>query len=307
MLSKEGKRSAIIHGSLFIVWIALLIVASFKDLDISKALSNSDSFVGAFIAVIAEWPAYLIGPIASVILFYNVDNMTRVKAKNITLKVLFALLHYGTWFLFFFASEKLYKDMPHELGFSIGFAVLAGTACLYFARYIDKDFMKTMCKFAVFMVIVLLASRIICTIMKLIWSRARFRDMLAHGTFEEFTPWYKINGYRKIDGYKLTSFPSGHVTSATNLFVIVVLADIFPRLKNKKWILYTVCSVFVALTMIYRVVYNAHFFSDTLIALLVSYLSFYVTKALFFKKGFVYDFARKGDEGIESHTVESEA
>ena len=310
MLTREGKKSIIIHSILFVIWLGLLIFASFKDLEFSKAVSNSESFLGALFAVLAEWPAYLITPVATIILFYNVDNMTKVRGKNITLKVVFAILHFGGWFLFFNGSEKLYENMPHETLFAVVYALMAGIACLYFAKFVDRDFMRKLCKWAVFALIVLVVSRVVVTGIKLVWSRARFRDMLAHNNaFEMFTPWYHPNGFRKVDGYKLTSFPSGHVTSATNLFVIVVLADVLPSLKKAKTGMYIFCGLFVAFTMFYRIVFNAHFLSDTLIALLISYLTFYLTKLFFFKKGYEYfkkdEAVTQGEDAVEDNEVAS--
>lgn len=297
MITKEGKRSIVIHSVIFAVWVGLLVFASFKDLEISNAISNGDSFFGALIAKVAEWPAYSILPLSSVVLFYNGD-LTKSKRINIAIKTFFALVNYGGWVLWFAASEKL-VEVPHEIGFSLVYAAMFSAMSLYFGKFVNKDTMKKLFKVAVFALVVLALTQLVITLIKNGWSRARYRDMLKYDSFEMFTPWYKPNGFRKIEGYRLTSFPSGHTNSATNLFILTVLCYIFPSWKKRKTLVYLIIGIFVALTMVYRVVYNAHFLSDTLWGGFISYVIFYITKRVTFRKG-KYTFDNIDDESVNT-------
>ncbi len=296
MITKEGKRSIVIHSVIFAAWVGLVVFASFRDLEISRALSNGDSFLGALIAKVAEWPAYSILPLSSVVLFYNGD-LTKNKRVNATIKAIFALVNYGGWTLWFIASEKL-VEVPHEIGFSLVYAAIFSAASLYFGKFVNKDVMKKLFKFAIFALIVLAATQLVITLVKNGWSRARYRDMLKYDSFEMFTPWYKPNGFRKIDGYRLTSFPSGHTNSATNLFILTALCYIFPSWKKRKTLVYLLIGAFVALTMVYRVVYNAHFLSDTLWGAFISYVIFYIAKRITFRGGkYTFEETTKESEG----------
>ena len=96
-------------------------------------------------------------------------------------------------------------------------------------------------------------------------------------------------GREKLDpSYKYTSFPSGHSSSITHLCLLWVLCDILPSLQSRKWVkptVYAVSIILIGLTMYSRIVNCAHFLSDTVAGVYITYAIFFVLKKLFFAKG----------------------
>ena len=128
--------------------------------------------------------------------------------------------------------------------------------------------------------------------MKMLWGRMRYRDMLSAGTTEGFTPWYVVNIGNGEEAYK--SFPSGHTSSAANIFILAALCDVFPRLNNfrARAVINTGCFIFTVLVAVSRIVNCAHFLSDVLAGGYITYLIFVLTRWLFFRNG-KYEFTFK--------------
>lgn len=106
-------------------------------------------------------------------------------------------------------------------------------------------------------------------LLKFIWARTRFDDMLAAGSFADFTPWYHPFGNGG------SSFPSGHTVSAAGIFVILLLCDLFPRLQKYRTAFTAACWCYIALMAYSRMQIGRHFLSDTLAASAIAALLFF--------------------------------
>lgn len=115
------------------------------------------------------------------------------------------------------------------------------------------------------------------TVLKIIWQRTRFDEMMLIGNFDFFTPWYRPFGHGG------SSFPSGHTANMACVLMLVVLCDLFPAWAKKRKTVYLVCWVCIMLMGISRVLIGRHFLSDVLAGSLV-------TSGLFFllRKSKVY-------------------
>ena len=63
------------------------------------------------------------------------------------------------------------------------------------------------------------AELIAINLLKLVWARTRFDDMLAAGDFSHFTSWLQPFGQGG------SSFPSGHTASACGIFMLLIVCD----------------------------------------------------------------------------------
>ena len=120
-------------------------------------------------------------------------------------------------------------------------------------------------------VIFALTSTAVINIMKLVWSRTRFDDMLAaNGNTDAFTSWLHpfANGG--------SSFPSGHTAAACGIFVLVLLCDVLPAWHKKRTLVWGVCWAYIAFMAFTRIVIGRHFLSDTLMAGFVCIVVFYI-------------------------------
>ena len=283
------KRSTVIifNAAAFVCFAALLAVASVFDLQISRVLSDGDSFFAQFFAVFGEYPAYLVLPVAGVVIFHNNDLFEDARVR-VAVCVLGAALSVGGWIFFGVQSTKL-TDIPHLEGFACVFGILLGALGLWLGSLIEREKMRRLFKFSVFAIAFTLASVVVMQVMKHIWCRMRYRDMLKVGSEDGFTPWYKIMFGREdaIEGGDYTSFPSGHTSSAAHIFLFAALCDVIPG-WDKKGVRVGVnigCTVFTAVVALSRIVANAHFLSDVLVGGYLTYLIFVALRHAFFGKG----------------------
>lgn len=312
----EQKRdriiSIVLHSILGVVLAGLLVLLAFKnksgeyfDLIINKALSktvngNWAKTAFAFIfSVIAEYPAYIILPVFGPMLFYCADLIPQ--KYRIPFRILMVILTFGGWIILCFKSEVI--DMINDAGFDgIVFYVVMGILSVVCAiisivlgKFIPKKTRYLLFKFAVFAIVYLLVALIINQGMKMLWHRMRFRDMLkenalGHDGFSYFTPWY-MPDTTKIEinaDYEYTSFPSGHTSSATHIFLLCALYECLPKWKEKKWLKYVLnasCFAFVVLSAISRICDDAHFLSDVIAGGVIAYVIYRLLKYLFFRKG----------------------
>ena len=192
----------------------------------------------------------------------------------------------------FIASAADY--LPRVEGFACMFGIMLGMLGLWLGSLIEREKMHRLFKFAVFAVAFAAAAVVVMQVMKNIWCRMRYRDMLKAGSEDGFTPWYKIMFGREdmIEDGDYTSFPSGHTSSAAHIFLFAALCDIIPG-WDRKGVRIGVnigCTAFTVVVAISRIVANAHFLSDVLVGGYLTYLIFVALRRAFFGKG-KYNFA----------------
>lgn len=270
-LTKDKKISLISHAIVLSIAAALLIVASFYDLAINHALSNSESVYGLLFVSLGEFPAYIILPMCGVIWFYA-DLGIKDKRLMIVARVASAILVWLGFFIWGAMGSRI-TESPKVIELSALYSILFAFFTLLLGKYLKINFTRYV-QFAVFALFVMLISLVVIRLIKIGWGRMRYRDMLKVGNFSGFTPWYIPNGYNGN-----TSFPSGHTASACNIFIFVVLFK-----GKRRYIANGVALLFVVLTMFSRIVVNAHFLSDVLIGGLVSYLCYFIIRLLFERK-----------------------
>lgn len=270
-LTKDKKISLISHAIVLSIAAALLIVASFYDLAINHALSNSESVYGLLFVTLGEFPAYIILPMCGVIWFYA-DLGIKDRRLLIVARVASAILVWLGFFIWGAMGSRIIES-PKVIELSALYSILFAFFTLLLGKYLKINFTKYV-RFAVFALFVMLVSLVLIRLIKIGWGRMRYRDMLKVGDFTGFTPWYVPNGYNGN-----TSFPSGHTASACNIFIFVVLFK-----GDRRYIANAIALLFVVLTMFSRIVVNAHFLSDVLIGGLVSYLCYFIIRLLFERK-----------------------
>ncbi|MDD7351777.1 MAG: phosphatase PAP2 family protein [Clostridia bacterium] len=293
-LTTSKKNSIIGHSIALVVGVALMIIASFYDLKISQAVGDQRSFFGQLFAVIAEYPAYFAVPIAGVIIFYNYDVLDSKKAK-IGIMIAGALVIWLGWLMFGLNAQKMTElavvptEQEHNVLWAIFKAFFYGAFTLGIGYFLPRDTMHRLLKWAVFSLVFVIVALVVMRVMKVLWCRMRYRDMLKEGSFDGFSNWWQLMiGREKLDpSYKYTSFPSGHSSSITHLCLLWVLCDILPSLKSRKWVkptVYAVSIILIGLTMYSRIVNCAHFLSDTVAGVYITYAIFFVLKKVFFAK-----------------------
>lgn len=323
---KNKVVSIIVHASAAVVLAIIMIILCLKnsngeyyDLLINKALSKSvngnwakTSFAFIF-SIIAEYPAYFILPIFTVVLFYSDDLLPKNRRK--IFRIAMAFLGLIGWVILCLKSEvadKIQANGFDGIKFYLAMVILALSATslgLNLGKYIPKKTRYILFKFAIFAITYLLVALLVTQVLKTIWHRMRFRDMLkenaiGHDGFSNFTPWFTpdMSRVELNEDYHYSSFPSGHSNSAVHIFILCTLYKILPSWREKKWLKYVIyggCTAFVLLTMISRICDDAHFLSDVIAGASISYIIYKVVEYIYFKDGNNFAIADKALADLE--------
>lgn len=291
-----SKKNILAIGICSVVFLALLTVATFFDLQINLAIGNGNSVFGQFFSYLGDSFAWIALPISGLILYQA------VKKTNKYYKLLKALFLILTFAGFYLVTNYLFGKFASEIKLEIIYVILFAAIGTFFAVFgtnkIDKDLMEKLVIFAVFMLICVAVSQGVITLLKYVWARQRFRNLeggnIIGGDTSGFTPWYKPSfgrhdealfysdtfGAEDEDAYK--SFPSGHTASAAITFVIVMLPELFEKLKKHKVWFYIVPSVITALVAISRLVNRAHYLSDVVMAAAITVTLIFLIKYFVF-------------------------
>lgn len=300
------KKTLIGICSACVVFVALLLVATFYDLQINIALGNANSLYGQFFRLWGEVTGWIVIPICAAILLRACDKKT--KAGKVLAAVWAVVLVIG-WFLtinYFMEEftgdsyiEGMYGSPYGYLPFhSVVFALIVSALHVWGIYKVKETTIKKLVFFAVAMLIALALSQLVTTIMKNIWTRQRFRNLgVGNGgtSSDGFTPWYQpglgknkeaatyyvedsVGGMLKKDAYK--SFPSGHTSAAALSIGLIMLPDIFEKLKKYKVWFYVAPIVYTVLVAISRIVNRAHYLSDVLFGGAIGALSVFAAIAL---------------------------
>lgn len=271
------------------VFIAVLLIATFYDLQINVALGNADSVYGQFFRLFGEATAWVVIPFSAAILMRTANRKSKA---GIVLTVVWGAVLIVGWYLTINYVLKQFTGKSYIEGlygspyraitlYSIVFAVLFSGIHAWCAFKIKEETAKKLIFFAIAMLLALAISQLVCEVMKRVWTRQRFRNLdIGNGgtSSDGFSPWYKpalgknkaaelyyvqdSAGMPKSDAYK--SFPSGHTSAAALTFGIAMLPGLFDKLKKYKvwfWIVPIVYTVAVAIS---RIVNRAHYLSDVL-------------------------------------------
>ncbi|MBR3684837.1 MAG: phosphatase PAP2 family protein [Clostridia bacterium] len=302
MFKKITKKAWIEIGISLGIFVAIAIVAAFFDLQINKALDNTNSLFGQFFANLGELPTYLAAPILGGILFYQ-DFGKSSKQKFVINKVCGATITFVgylaaifMWFWDNFVSEEVMYSIIYIIFFAVIMSVLT---ILAFAA-VPAEKRSKVFWFAVFLAGVAALGNAIVQVMKFLWARQRYRTMTPGNPqygeglhtlypnydYDGYTPWYIINSFAKPEirteeymalfdkdhiSSPFQSFPSGHTVAAAASFGLIIVPDLFPEVKKHKWVFWTVPMVYTGLVGISRIVNTAHYLSDTLFGFYVGY------------------------------------
>lgn len=257
-----------------VVFVALCVLFNSYDLDISIALTKHNNGFFEFLDDFGEMPIY-IGPILFGSTFFFLF-------KKIYQKILSLLVSFVAYAI---ASVKVL----HNVNFSFSAwnivlclvtSILLTTLTTFLFSKIKRETLEKIKDLAVLGVCVSVISFGITEVIKYTWGRVRFRDLSPD--YSEFTKLFHING---LTGHK--SFPSGHTNAGTSILLIALLV---PRFSDKKWLKYLVtslCFVYIATLAISRIFVSAHYASDVLVGFVVGFTSLSVIYSILRRKGVI--------------------
>lgn len=264
----------------FAAGLALLLIFTFTDLQISMAIAKKPAWARVF-EVVGEIPFTTLTAAACALLF-----RFRTK-KNTALNVLAAA---GSGLLFaaiaamggFMTYNYLRENLAHV---SPVWAVVIGLAIaalgIWIARSVPEENRALALKYAATALLYFLLVILIMNSVKTVWGRMRFREMT--DPVNEFTRWYQIvprGGFNNI----YASFPSGHSMNSAGVILLMLLPPMIPALKGREKLLHILVYVWCAVVGISRVFMGAHFSSDVTVGVLLSLAIFEVLRSILYRK-----------------------
>ena len=103
-------------------------------------------------------------------------------------------------------------------------------------------------------------------IMKNLWGRVRFRDLLSSGSCDGFTAWFVINGK---NGNK--SFPSGHTAGAGMSYLLMLLPFIDKKREKYRAVYFWCPFIYTSAVALTRLVMGAHYLSDVAVGGVIAF------------------------------------
>lgn len=250
-----------------------LIFAAFFDLRIDQWLNDPADPFSIWFCNTGEIPCRLIAPLAGAVIAYTADQKWQKIAGAVI--CLGGSAYMGTYIGDYFFLEE--NHLAFSLLWGIGFGItvmLVGSVIK-----IPKRLKKPLLILAVTGIIVMAVQLLTIEGMKYLWGRIRFRDLLAAGSTDAFTPWYVING---INGNK--SFPSGHTAGAGMSYLLMLLPFVFKKWEDKKQLCFWVPFVYTSVVAFTRLVMGAHYLSDVTVGGVISFTIVIIAMAILEKK-----------------------
>ncbi|MCR5208007.1 MAG: phosphatase PAP2 family protein [Eubacterium sp.] len=316
------KKRVITGLALFCaVFVALLLIATFYDLEISRLLTNgilapgeydTNNTFGAFFEIIGDSPVEIMLAFSIDIIFVYALRFCE-KAKRAVLMAVSGAFSVAPGYVFCLIVFNRLK--PHilygsdaqltsgaflhltYLFFGVLFAVLGILAVNNFS---DAS-IRALLKFAVATIVFAAVSTIAINLgFKDIFGRLRFRAMNVKPDdpaigFATFSRWYELKGHSVSDELMMSvfghtdankSFPSGHTGAAGISYALIMLnSTLCPKKRSVRALFWFIPVVFTGLVAVSRIVVGAHFMSDVLMGGTFSFVLMMLSREIFIFKG----------------------
>ncbi|MCM1560319.1 MAG: phosphatase PAP2 family protein [Butyrivibrio sp.] len=302
----EKKKQVLSLAGLLGVFGILLALATAFDLQISHMLADGNLVAGSYysvnpvcniVEIAGAWPVWAAAVFAASVLTVYFNEK---KGPGRVLKIFFfclsviaamLLLRDGLKYAFrIYGREELLEGPGTWLAsFVFGLAAAALVLKLTYRRIrqnLDSLLplaLAVMCSCCCYFIIEIVKSPM---------GRMRFRGMHLLGDYSagtRYTPWYQVSAAGKLlEGSGLVrdcfkSFPSGHTFSAGMSYVLIMLPDVFPRLRTGKgkMLSYAVPLCYTGFVGFFRIAAGAHFFSDVLVGGTLAYVAVQLFRYVF--------------------------
>lgn len=274
----------ILYGGLLALTAAMLVLGVFFDKTIADIMYQPENVVAQILEGVGFIPPFLFVSSTFVVLFFLVKAEDPRRGLKKALCGVAAALPYVV-FGYMAAGYLLPAGLIWRALVAVGVSAVLTPLNFLLFKSKSQDTLKRLCIFLIFASIVaVVSSVVVVNVLKYIWGRPRFYEMIEAEDFDllAFTPWYKINGF-SLHGHH--SFPSGHTCSAANLLVLCALGEVFPdEDKTRKRAIAIFVGVYIIAMGYSRMVMGAHFLSDVAAGFFIGFLTYAVTRYVYFDK-----------------------
>lgn len=293
-----SRANAMVLGGIIV---ALVLVGSFWDLQISELLFDrtvlSDprhaNVFGVFGAAFGEVPLGLAMVTAGTLFIaYRERNKTWTMILQLVGGILLFLV--GTLLVMYLPSRYLPISLVATTIIGAVIVVAVTWGVLKLASGADG---KLALRVALVLFVVAVVELVLVNVIKIGWERPRMRmleEMAGEGIDGlGFNSWWQIGDAAKaevtgtglIEHEEFKSFPSGHTANAALLIMLTVLPVLRPALEKWKGAFFWIGAVWAFMVAFSRMVMGAHFLTDTMFGLTVTFITILVVYRLVFPNG----------------------
>lgn len=245
-------------------------LGTFYDFKLNTLLYTPDSLFAALWEAFGWYPAFIPA------IFLALLGLTQPKsAGDLPKRLLFGLVAFGGFAALYLASYH-YLDKRHlvnglyDPAFYIWLAagLMIVVVCVLSTHRLQGNLRQQLALGCIMGSAFLVMQQVITYVLKLVWGRMRFDDMILSGKEELFTPWFQPFGPGG------SSFPSGHTANAACILVLLFLCDLFPQWARHKKLILIICWSYIAIMAYSRILIGRHFLTDTLASCVIVGLLF---------------------------------
>lgn len=301
MLNKKKRLLSIVGFA--VVFGVLLALATVFDLQVSHILADGNLAAGRYysvdpvcniVEIAGAWPIWTAAVFAASVMtvFFRekrgAGKIFAVFFFCLSTMAAMLLLRDGLKYGFRIYGREELLEGPGTWLASLAFGLTAAALVLKLAGRRIRENLDRLVPFAL-AVICSCCCYFIIELVKSPVGRMRFRGMHLLGEYSCYTPWYQVSAARELlkdsglvkDCFK--SFPSGHTFSAGMSYLLILLPDVFPRLRTAKGrvLSYVIPVCYTGFVGFFRIAAGAHFFSDVLVGGTLAYLAVQVFRQIF--------------------------
>lgn len=299
----DKRKHLLSAAGLLGIFGVLLALATVFDLQVSHILADGNLAADRYysinllcniVEIAGAWPIWTAAVFAASVMTVWFDAKKGIKrifrVFFFCLSVLAAmlLLRDGMKYAFRIYGKEEFLDGPGTWLVSLTFGLAAAALVLKLAYGRIRQNLDRLLPLAL-AIICSCGCYFIIEIVKSPVGRMRFRGMHLLGDYSCYTPWYQASAARELlEGSGLVkdcfkSFPSGHTFSAGMSYILIMLPDVFPRLRTgkRKILSYVVPVCYTGFVGVFRIAAGAHFFSDVLVGGTLAYLAVQIFRYVF--------------------------
>ncbi len=258
----ERKRTLLWLLPALLLFAAGFTVAALYDLSINTAVHTPGSYFAILMEAFGWYPAFL-PTLWAALLFATQRPAALRQAWQPVAGGVVALGGFAALYLTsrnYLAKRGMLPAGSMAGWLWLGAGVLFALLLVFLAFRLTAPNRQKMLFFGAFSTLYLVANQLVTNLLKAVWQRPRFDDMLGDGRLHEFSGWlqpFSAGG---------SSFPSGHTANAAGIFVLIILCDLYPALAKHRRLITALCWAYIAAMAVARIMIGRHFLSDTLAA-----------------------------------------
>ena len=273
----KGIQKGIKWGLLAALMIAF-VLATFYDLQISRALMNQTDFFGQLMEDITYLPFTFVLALSGCIALGTCKKGKTAKEMIIlVLCVVYYVICAAVGAILLLDYFPKWILIPH-------FLMVIGLT--FFAFKIEEEKKKDWQTIALICGVTIVISSAAIEGLKLMWGRVRPRSVDEAATL--FTRWYSVNGKAFLSSVaareEIKSFPSGHSQLGATVMVFSLLPLAYKKLQDKDFLIWCLCVAWGVLVMLARVIVGAHFPTDAMAGFSITMLVYVITRRFILKK-----------------------